>query len=246
MAADYAGSRPPYPGVLFDALERDGVIGPGRRVLEVGAGSGLATAELLRRGCEVVALEPGPRLASLIDRAASLDVRVTRLEDARLAPGEFDAAVAATSLHWVDLPVGLPILHTALRPGGWLAVWRNVFGDDIRTPFRDRIDAIVAQRPGPDTAPAREQRPTVDELTAGGWFEHIRTDDWGWSIDLTAAQIGRLFRTFSDWTADEAEAAEAAAADLGGQVTEHYRTLLHLLRRTPGAEAPAPTQSPVS
>jgi SAM-dependent methyltransferase len=62
-------------------------------------------------------------------------VIVTRLEDATLPDGVFDSVVAATSMHWVDLHVGLPILHRVLRPGGWLAVWRTVFGDDtVSTP----------------------------------------------------------------------------------------------------------------
>ena len=59
MAAEYAAARPPYPDVVFDTLEQAGVIGPGRRVLEVGAGAGLATKPMLDRGSDVVALEPG-------------------------------------------------------------------------------------------------------------------------------------------------------------------------------------------
>ncbi|NUS50987.1 MAG: class I SAM-dependent methyltransferase [Nocardioidaceae bacterium] len=235
MAAEYAGARPPYPGVVFDTLETAGVIGDGRRVLEIGAGAGLATEELVRRGSEVTALEPGPRLAALIRDAvpAVREVLPVRLEDAHLDAGVFDSVVAATSLHWVDLSVGLPVIHGALRPHGWLAVWRTVFGDDdVRTPFRDRVHEIVSRRDQRDE-PAGELRPTVDELAAGGWFEPVRTEHWRWSIDLSARQVGRLFATFSTWTPAEAAAAEQAADDLGGRVTEHYRSLLHLLRRTP-------------
>jgi hypothetical protein len=70
------------------------------------------------------------------------------------------------------------------------------------------------------------------ELAAGGWFEPVRTEHWPWSIDLSAEQIGLLFKTFSDWTTAEAAAARQAAEDLGGRVTEHYRSVLHLLRRS--------------
>ncbi len=42
----------------------------------------------------------------------------------------------------------------------------------------------------------------------------------------------RLFATFSNWSPEEVRAAARAAADLGGRVTEHYRTTLHLLRST--------------
>jgi SAM-dependent methyltransferase len=233
MAAEYASARPPYPAVVFDALEAAGAIGRGLRVLEVGAGSGLATAELVRRGTDVVALEPGERLAALAQATApGAEVRVARLEDARLPDDAFDAVVAATAMHWVDLAVGLPAMHATLRPSGWLAVWRNVFGDDVPTPFRSRVYEIVAQRDRTDDAPAREERPTVAELSAGGLFEHVLTDRWHWSIDLDRDQVHRLFRTFSDWTADEAEQVARAVDELGGTVTEHYQTVLHLLRST--------------
>ncbi|WP_292869286.1 class I SAM-dependent methyltransferase [Microbacterium sp.] len=237
MAAAYAAARPPYPDVVFETLEAEGVIGPDIRVLEIGAGSGLATRELVARGSDVVALEPGPQLAALLhDAGAGVEVLPSRLEDAQLADADFDSVVAATAMHWVDLSVGLPKIHRALRPGGWLAVWRNVFGDDrVQTPFRRRVDEIVAKRPHAEHGRGRDQRPTMGELAADGWFEPVRTARWRWSIDLSAAQIGDLFRTFSNWTTGEAAAAEAAASDLGGQVTEHYQSVLHLLRRAPRA-----------
>lgn len=239
MAAEYAEARPPYPDVIFETLQREGVIGRGLRVLEVGAGAGLATIELLIRGSEVVALEPRPQLASLLGGTApGAQVITTRLEDVQLAEAEFDSVVAATAMHWVDLSVGLPKMHRALRPHGWLAVWRNVFGDDtVETEFRRRVLEIVAKRDEPDVGRRREQRPTMQELAAGGWFEPVRTGHWRWSVDLGAKQIGRLFRTFSNWTSAEAAVAQQAAEELGGHVTEHYQSVLHLLRRTQPASS---------
>jgi hypothetical protein len=158
---------------------------------------------------------------------------VTRLEDADLPEGGFDSVIAATSMHWVDLSIGLPKIHAALRPSGWLAVWRTIFGDDgMRTEFRARVEQIVAQR-GNRTAGATrvEARPSMDELAAGGWFEPVGSQRWCWSIDLSTDQVRRLFRTFSDWSSDEADAAAQAADQLGGRVTEHYQTVVHLLRR---------------
>lgn len=233
MAAEYAEARPPYPEVLFETLETVGAIGRGRRVLEIGAGAGLATTQLVSRGSEVVALEPGLHLASLIrDAAPGVEVLPIRLEDAELPEADFDSVVAASSLHWVDLSVGLPTIHRTLRPHGWLGVWRTVFGDDaVETEFRRRVDKIVARRGQPPVAPSPEQRPTMQELAADGWFEPVRTDLWRWSIDLGAHQVGLLFKTFSNWTSAEAAAVEQAADDLGGRVTEHYQSVLHLLRR---------------
>jgi SAM-dependent methyltransferase len=242
MAAEYATARPPYPSGLYDTLAADGVIGPGTRVLEIGAGSGLATGELVRAGSEVVAIEPGPELASLLRRdIPGVSVLLTRLEDAELPAGSFDSVVAATSMHWVDLSIGLPKLHAALRPGGSLAVWRHQFGDDsIDTEFRRRVGQIVAERRRRDEVEGRRHPPTMDDLEIGAWFEPVRTERWRWSIDLDTNQLRSLFRTFSDWDTSEVEAVARAADELGGVVTEHYQSVLHLLKRATSQQLWAP------
>lgn len=50
-------------------------------------------------------------------------------------------------------------------------------------------------------------------------------------FEYRSRQMGRLFATFSDGTRDEVARAEQAAEELGGSVTEHYSTILHLLVR---------------
>src|SRR6187401_1996155 len=77
MAEQYDARRPGYPAALVAAvLERTGA----RRILEVGAGTGQATMSFAQEGCEVVALEPGPRLGEILRRktAAFPSVRVVR------------------------------------------------------------------------------------------------------------------------------------------------------------------------
>ncbi|HZG98532.1 MAG TPA: class I SAM-dependent methyltransferase [Nocardioidaceae bacterium] len=204
----------------------------GKRLLEIGAGSGLATRELVRSGSDVLAVEPGPQLARLLkDDVPEASVRRARLEDVELPDSSFDSVVAATSMHWVNLSVALPKLHAALRPRGWLAVWRHRFGDSVDTEFRRRVEQVVAERVRQNVGERRaDDRPTMAELTTGAWFEAVRTEQWRWSIDLSTDQVRRLFRTFSDWSESEVEAVAEAADDLGGVVTEHYRSLLHLLR----------------
>ena len=233
MADDYGSARPSYPGALFEVLKAEGVTGPGLKVLDVGAGSGEATRELVAAGSQVVALEPGHDLAALLERdAPEASVVRSRLEDVHLPDSAFDSAVAATSMHWVDLSIGLPVLYAALRPGGALAVFRNIFGDVTRrSEFRDRVDQIVSRRHGGGGEPPAETRPSMSELQAGGFFVAARSELWKWDIELTTTQVTALFRTFSNWNGAEVEEVAAAADACGGRVTEHYQSVLHLLRR---------------
>jgi len=63
-AALYDAARPGYP----DALADDLLATAGRRVLEIGAGTGKATVVFARRGASIVAIEPGPSLAVVLRR----------------------------------------------------------------------------------------------------------------------------------------------------------------------------------
>lgn len=233
----YDRGRPPYPAALWERLHDLGLLGPGVRVLELGAGTGKATGPLIEAGAAVLAVEPGERLAALLrSRWPQAEVLVGTAEGVDLAPGAFDLAVAATAVHWFDLGVVLPRVHRALAPGGHLAVWRNGYGDPEApvTPFRERVGRIVATR----EAPARRPGPGelddagwADLLAADGLFRVVHRDRFRWAVDLGTDQVRDLFTTFSDWTPAEAEAAARAVADLGGTVREHYVTPLVVLRR---------------
>jgi hypothetical protein len=140
-------------------------------------------------------------------------------------------------MHWVELSRGLAVLHQALKSEGLLAVWRTVFGDArTPTPFRGRVAEIVEQRPGHPAASAAAEdvldpKPTMAELSASGLFTPRGSWQWAWEIEMSSAGVRGLFSTFSDWTSTEVDAAADAVEALGGRVTEHYVTVLHVLDR---------------
>jgi SAM-dependent methyltransferase len=242
MAEVYERARPPYPDALWRRLGDLRLLEAGVRVVELGAGAGLATQALVDAGAWVTAIVPGRALAErLRARFREVDVVIARAEDAPLPDAAFDLAVAATSVHWLDLDVVLPMLHRALVRGGHLAVWRNAFGDpSVPTPFRERIAAIVARRGGSATRPGPGELDTggwIRRLTAGGHFVATHTEQFRWSIELDAEQVRDLFSTFSDWSEAEVDAAAQASRELGGRVTEHYVTPLVVLERAGARDA---------
>ena len=251
MHADlYGEARPPYPVELWNTVRDLGVLEPGCSAVDLGAGTGQATGHLLEAGMHVTAVEPGPQLAARIRTAyPAATVVQERAETVTLPDRSFDLAVAATSIHWMNLDVVLPKIHGWLRPSGLFLVWRNVFGDPsvVPTPFRERVAQIVADR---DSAPragnAEDLAETSFALTRTSLFSLESTHTYRWSMELDQHQVHRLFTTFSDWSPAEVERAASAAADLGGRVIENYASWLIVTRRqarptrsTPTSRAPS-------
>ena len=235
----YDRGRPPYPTRLWERLTGRGLLAPGVRVVELGAGTGQATGPLLAAGASVTAVEPGRALAErLRRRCPAATVVVATAEQVTLPDAAFDLAVVATAVHWLDLDVVLPALHRALVPGGHLAVWRTAFGDPTvpLTPFREQVARIVARRDPSRVRPGPGELDTarwVERLSAHGLFTPVHVEEIRWSVELRTAQVRDLFTTFSDW--EPAEVADAARAvdELGGRVREHYVTPLVVLSRAP-------------
>lgn len=229
MASRYAAARPPYPDGLWRDVVGTGLVAPGRRALDLGAGSGEATGVLLAHGMEVIAVEPGTHLAAILEqRFPRATVVRARAEDIHPDRASFDLAIAATSIHWMSLDVVLPILHDALAADGLLLVWRNVFGDPDAeiSPFRREIQLIVERRGATRPGNAEDVDHTAAMITASRLFTVDRVERYRWSIELTADRIRALFATFSDWSDSEVAEAASAAEALGGTVTEHYTSWL--------------------
>lgn len=237
VAETYDRGRPAYPSALWDWLEVQGVLGAPARALDVGAGSGQATAELLARGLEVEAVEPGPALAAAL-RARFPQVTVHEQRAEEHDPGEatLDRIVAATSLHWVEVPTVLPRWHRALRAGGLLAAWWWVFGTP-GTPFRDRVDAIARAAGNHDDGSVPRPLRTgerIAELEAGALFEVVGHEVLVHDLDRTPEQLGDLFATFPSWGPEQVtqvvEAARETADPATGAVAERYLVATYVAR----------------
>jgi SAM-dependent methyltransferase len=119
-ADDYDRHRPRYPRGLVAGL----IARPGVRVLDVGAGTGIAATQLVEAGADVLAVEPDPRMAR-IATGKGISVERATFEDWRPAGRSFDLVVFAQSFHWVDPRPALSKVSAILRPGGRLALLAN-------------------------------------------------------------------------------------------------------------------------
>ncbi len=134
----YDRARPTYPQEAAEWL----VGREAATVLELGAGTGKLTAQLLDLGHEVVATDPDramlDRLSRNLPEARTI---VASAEDLPLGTGAYDVVVAAQAFHWFDLDRALPEIARVLRPGGHLALVWNQRDESI--PWVRRLGRII-------------------------------------------------------------------------------------------------------
>lgn len=126
VAADYDRGRPSYPAAVLDRLAAVAGLGPGTEVLDLAAGTGKLTRQLVEAGASVVAVEPSPgmreRLEVSVPGARALDGTGEAIP---LPDGAVDLVTVAQAFHWFRTAEALDEIHRVLRPGGWLALTWN-------------------------------------------------------------------------------------------------------------------------
>ena len=240
VAELYDRARPSYPDALIDDVVAEIPGAAHARVLEVGAGTGKATALLAPRLGSLVALEPDPAMASIASRhsaaMANVDVVVDRFEDWVTAGPPFDGIVAAHCWHWVDPRVRYAKARSLLNDDGVLAAFWNVPVLEAN-PLASAInDAYREHAPQLEDKTSTTRASYETSLARHPGFRLRDQREFDWDQVYTASEYTDLLCTHSDHhLLPEAERAALVAAvrrvidDAGGSITLGYETMLVLL-----------------
>jgi SAM-dependent methyltransferase len=120
VAARYDALRvPPGLTILHDTLVREGDL-PGKRVLDIGCGTGAALAVLQREfGCVVSGIDPSTGMLEQARRKLpEADLREGVAEEMPFADQTFDAAMMMTVVQHVDRSRAFPEVWRILVDGG--------------------------------------------------------------------------------------------------------------------------------
>jgi len=163
-AGAYDRARPSYPADAVAHVVGHGGIGPGRRVLDLAAGTGKLTTLLMASGAEVVAVEPvaGMRdvLAATTPGAEVLDGVAEGLP---VPDASADAITVAQAFHWFANDAALAEFARVLRPGARLAIVWNT--RDLTQPLHRALHELIL--------PYRRDEPRHN---TGDWEAAFRAD----------------------------------------------------------------------
>lgn len=221
LATRYDELRPTdegWHGVL-DAIWEEGDL-LGRRVLDVGCGTGRLAEELARRGARVWGVDSSPEM--LAEARARCDRRIGlvqgRAEALPFRDGWFDRAVLRLVVHLIDRPSAFRELARVLGPGGRavIATFRpEHFGRIWLARFFPSLERIDRARfATPETLSA--------ELAAAG-FGDVRTRPFSQEARIGRAEAlerlrGRYISTLSLLSEEEYRAGlERAERELADQ-----------------------------
>ncbi len=207
VAEYYDAVRPSYPAGLYRVVSEELRIGPESSVLEVGAGSGAATAQIVEAwNPRITALEPGTELRGILEERFRGNPKV-EIEGVKFEAFEpkrkYDFLFSATAFHWVDRKMKFRLAFDALGEGGGLVLyWNNYSRDD--DPVFDEIQAVYRKY-----YPVRTynkdirivQRKSIEdrrkEVERSGLFRLRRCEEFVERRTFAAAEYVKLLRTFS-------------------------------------------------
>lgn len=124
-AETYERGRPSYPDAAVDLVAGLGA-GPGRTVVDLGAGTGKWSRLLAARGARVVAVEPVAAMReALTTTSPGVEVIDAPAEEVPLPNASVDVVTGAQSFHWFEHRRALAEAARLLRAGGALALLWN-------------------------------------------------------------------------------------------------------------------------
>jgi len=189
----YNSARPSYPVAAIDYFVSALKLHRTSRALDLGAGTGIFSRQILPFVGELTAVDPSASMREAM-KAESAGIEVLDGSDVSipLADASIDVVFVAQAFHWFDAPRALAEIHRVLRPEGglgliwnerdesvgWVRELNRAMRWDTQQPYevgRDFSGAIAA---GPFTSIERVRFTHEQTLTREGLYQRVLTTSY--------------------------------------------------------------------
>lgn len=147
---NYIKYRPGYPAALVELLEEGGALAAGATIADIGSGTGLLSQLFLRRGLEVIGVEPNEAMRRAGEHLLVGWQNFTSLcgqaEATGLEAASVDLVVAGQAFHWFEQTAARKEFSRILKAEGWVAlIWndRLVEGPPFAAAYENLLHAYA-------------------------------------------------------------------------------------------------------
>lgn len=189
----YAKYRPKYPQKLFEYLSS--ITEQHQRAWDSATGNGQAAIGLAPYFDEIIASDASQSQIDNAEKHPKVTYFVAKAEQSDLPSHSVDLIVAATAIHWFDLPAFYDEVKRILKPGGVFAAWQ------YSTPlFTEQVDEVIkywyTQIIGKFVAP--EISKAIDfESKIEFPFERIQTPNFDFELNWNLDDLVNFLLTWS-------------------------------------------------
>jgi len=195
VANDYAKYRDELPSIIFQQLMERDIDFSGKKVIDLGSGSGIFSRAMSHQGAIVTGIEPEERLitqAALLDQSMGLHIKYIHAcaENLTMLTDQYDVITALRSWHWFNRTIVNQHVYKHLKERGYLIVIHSVFVPQLSQEAQETIKAIMEYIP--DLKPAGSMG-EVRERRNGlpiNWFDEWEAvgfrivDEWQYDYQL--------------------------------------------------------------
>lgn len=201
----YHQIRPGYPTAAVDLVGN-----APQRVLDVGAGTGKLTEQLMAAGHSVCALDPSMDMLRVLQAEVGAPAWCATAEHTGLADSCVDVVTCAQTWHWVDTEAASAEFDRITTDSGKvLLVWNTL---NVSIPWVHRLSRIMHSG---DTL----KEGFVPAIGAPWAIDH--TVRLTWEQELLPHQIHQLTHTRSYWLRSNKRTREKVTANLDWYLFEH-------------------------
>ena len=130
----YAKARPGYAPELIERLAAWAELSPASVVADIGAGTGIFSAQMAETGARIIAVEPNEEMRAEAEKRfadnPSISVMAGTAEHTGVEAASIDLVTAAQAFHWFDTEAfRSECLHILRRDARVALVWNNRVAD---------------------------------------------------------------------------------------------------------------------
>lgn len=219
---EYDRLRPKYVEEMYEKIIHYSNLNKDNKILEIGCGTGQATERFLKAGAELLAIEPGEKMASFVsEKFCNYDnfkIINSLFEKADIQNENYDLVFSATAFHWVDEKVGYKKIYDVLKPNGTIALfWNKPFLNKKDDPLHREIQAIYKKYRSSESEPVEfdfelyEKRKRKIENNG---FRSLEFNIYEGLREYSSEDYIKLLNTYSDHMATKLDIKNALENDI--------------------------------